>query len=435
MHNSKRVAVVIAAAGSGKRLGGRTPKQYLAIGGQPMIVKTLKLFESIRQVDDIFIVANEAYIDHCQKLACDYGLCKVASIVSGGQERQDSVYRALVEIERKRPETAYVLIHDGARPFVSEAVVQDVVNAAAESGAAVPCVPLKDSLRYVGGAGNPGGAFKLEGAQSLDCAECLNGAERLAYMENTGGTESLGCREHSGGAGRLDRMESRSVDRSRYFSVQTPQGFRMPLLTEAYRKAMQQGYYGTDDASIAEWAGYQVKIVQGDYRNIKITTKEDLPMETRVGTGFDVHRFEKGRDLILGGVTIPYEQGLLGHSDADVLVHALMDALLGAAALGDIGRHFPDTEAQYKGISSLVLLEKVAALLCENFYSIGNVDVTVIAQAPKLSPYIGEMCSNLSRVLKLGTDKINIKATTTERLGFTGRKEGIAAEAVCSIYR
>lgn len=413
MRDSKRVAVVIAAAGSGKRLGGRTPKQYLAIGGQPMIVKTVKVFESIRQVDDIFIVTNEAYIDYCQRLVTEYGLCKVASIISGGRQRQDSVCRALAEIENKRPETDYILIHDGARPFISEAVVRAVINAAAESGAAVPCVPLKDSLRYVGEDGT-------------DSPECVDSADHKENLAGAGGLEGMTC---------LEGAESRSVDRSRYFSVQTPQGFRKTCLTEAYRKAMQQGYYGTDDASVVEWAGYQVKLVEGDYRNIKITTKEDLPMETRVGTGFDVHRLEAGRDLILGGVKIPYERGLLGHSDADVLVHALMDALLGAAALGDIGRHFPDTDEQYRGISSLTLLSRVAGLLRENLYSIGNVDVTVIAQAPKIAPHIDEMRGNLARVLKLEAGRINIKATTTERLGFTGRKEGIAAEAVCSIYR
>ncbi|MFQ7110979.1 MAG: 2-C-methyl-D-erythritol 2,4-cyclodiphosphate synthase [Anaerovoracaceae bacterium] len=160
-----------------------------------------------------------------------------------------------------------------------------------------------------------------------------------------------------------------------------------------------------------------------------------MPVESRVGTGFDVHRFETGRNLILGGVKIPYENGLAGHSDADVLLHALMDALLGAAALGDIGVHFPDTDDRYKGISSLILLSKVRELLNENFYSIGNVDITVIAQKPKISPYTEEMKSNISSVLKIEKNRINIKGTTTEKLGFTGRGEGIAAEAVCSIYR
>ena len=158
-------------------------------------------------------------------------------------------------------------------------------------------------------------------------------------------------------------------------------------------------------------------------------------MEYRVGTGFDVHKFEEGRKLILGGVDVPYEKGLAGHSDADVLVHALMDALLGAAALGDIGRHFPDTDQQYKGISSLKLLEHVAKIIADEGYSIGNVDVTVIAQAPKIAPHIEAMRDNIAEILKLEKSRINIKGTTTEKLGFTGRKEGIAAEAVCALYR
>lgn len=381
MYDSKKVAVVIAAAGKGTRIGGPVPKQYLKIGGEPVIVKTLKVFESLGEVDHIFIVTNEEYIAHCQELVDAHGLKKVERIVSGGRERQDSVYYALQEMDRTHPDVAYVLIHDGARPFVSEGVALDVVKAAADTGAAVACVPVKDSIREADGDG------------------------------------------------------SRSVDRSRYFAVQTPQGFRKSLLMKAYQKAMQEGHYGTDDASIVEWAGCKVEMVNGDYRNIKITTKEDLPMEYRVGTGFDVHKFEEGRDLILGGVKIPYARGLAGHSDADVLVHALMDALLGAAALGDIGHHFPDTDERYKGISSLTLLERVADLLRENRYSIGNVDVTVIAQAPKIASYIDEMRSNISETLKLELSRINIKGTTTEKLGFTGRKEGIAAEAVCSVYR
>lgn len=158
-------------------------------------------------------------------------------------------------------------------------------------------------------------------------------------------------------------------------------------------------------------------------------------MESRVGTGFDVHQLTEGRKLILGGVEIPFERGLLGHSDADVLTHAVMDALLGAACLGDIGRHFPDSDMQYKGISSLTLLEKVRKMLEENFYNIGNIDVTLIAQRPKISPYIDEMRDNLAAALELDKSRINIKGTTTEKLGFTGREEGIACEAVCSIYR
>lgn len=383
MYDNKKIAVIIAAAGKGSRIGGPVPKQYLKIGGEPVILKTLKVFQALREIDYIFVVTNKEYVDHCWKIVEDHGIEKVEGIVAGGAERQDSVYNALQEINSSRPGVEYVLIHDGARPFVSEDVVLNVVKATAKYGAAVACVAMKNSVRQMDGEGR----------------------------------------------------ESHSVDRNNYYSVQTPQGFRKANLIRAYQAAMREGYYGTDDASIAERAGFQVEMVAGDYQNIKITTKEDLPMENRVGTGFDVHRFEEGRDLILGGVKIPYEKGLAGHSDADVLVHALMDALLGAAALGDIGRHFPDTDDAYKGISSLVLLKKVSELLSENFYSIGNLDVTVIAQAPKIAPYIEEMRDNLAEVLKLEKSRINIKGTTTEKLGFTGRKEGIAAEAVCSIYR
>lgn len=381
MYNNKKVAVIIAAAGKGTRVGGPVPKQYLKIGGEPVLLKTLKAFESVDEVDHIFIVTNEQYIDHCKSIVEDNSIDKVDAVIKGGAERQDSVYNALQEINKVRPGTAYVLIHDGARPFVSEEVILNVIRATAENDAAVACVAMKNSVR-----------------------EITDGA-------------------------------SRSVERSNYFSVQTPQGFRKSVLLEAYDKALREGYYGTDDASLVERAGYKVEIVDGDYQNIKITTKEDLPMENRVGTGFDVHKFDVDRDLILGGVKIPHDKGLAGHSDADVLVHALMDALLGAAALGDIGRHFPDTDNQYRGISSLVLLAKVRALLAENFYCIGNVDMTVIAQKPKISPYIEEMRTNISEVLKLEKSRINIKGTTTEKLGFTGREEGIAAEAVCSIYR
>ena len=381
MYKNSKVAVIIAAAGRGRRVGGPVPKQYLMIGGEPVILKTLRVFSELEEIDHIFIVTNEDYIDKCREIVESGGVKKVEAIVCGGSERQESVYNALQEVNRKRPGVEYVLIHDGARPYVNEETVLGVIKAAAENGAAAACVAMKDSVR------------------------------------KTFGDKSI------------------SVDRNDYFAVQTPQGFKKSYLIEAYDKALKEGYRGTDDASLVERAGYEVKVVDGDYQNIKITTREDLPVESRVGTGFDVHRFETGRNLILGGVKIPYENGLAGHSDADVLLHALMDALLGAAALGDIGVHFPDTDDRYKGISSLILLSKVRELLNENFYSIGNVDITVIAQKPKISPYTEEMKSNISSVLKIEKNRINIKGTTTEKLGFTGRGEGIAAEAVCSIYR
>lgn len=385
MYNGKKIAVIIAAAGMGRRLGGPVPKQFLKLGGQPVIVKTLATFESMPEIDYIIIVTGEDYVEHCRELARKYGIRKAEAVVKGGTERQDSVYNALTEIKDSFSDAEYVLIHDAARPFVSRDVIMNVIEAAYENGASVACVPMKDSLR------------RLEKNKALG--------------------------------------ESHAVERSEYFAVQTPQGFRISELLHAYEKAAEEGYYGTDDASVAERAGIRIAVADGDYANIKITTREDIPMENRIGTGFDVHKFETGRKLILGGVDIPYEKGLAGHSDADVLVHALMDALLGAAALGDIGRHFPDTDSKYAGISSLKLLAHVSELLGSEGYSIGNVDVTVIAQAPKIAPHIEEMRENIAEILKLEKGRINIKGTTTERLGFTGRKEGIATEAVCSIYR
>ncbi len=383
MYHGRRVAVVIAAAGQGSRLGAPVPKQYLKIGGQPVLVKAMKVFEHMDAIDHIFVVAGEDYLEHCEELIREHGFRKVESVVPGGAQRQDSVYNALQEMNRCRPGVEYVLIHDAARPFISEDVILNVLKATEETGSAVACVAMKNSVRRLG----------------------------------------------------ADSSRSESVDRSEYYSVQTPQGFRKSMLIAAYEKAFDDSFYGTDDAAIVEHAGGEITIVDGEYQNIKITTKEDLPMENRIGTGFDVHRLCEDRKLILGGVEIPFERGLAGHSDADVLTHAVMDALLGAAGLGDIGLHFPDTDPEYEGISSLRLLENVRDKLKEAYYEIGNIDVTLIAQKPKIRPYVEEMRAMLAETLQIEVSRINIKGTTTERLGFTGREEGIACEAVASIYR
>lgn len=381
MYNKRKIAVIIAAAGQGKRLGSDTPKQYLKIAGEPILVKTVRAFCNNDRVDYVFIVTNKDYIGHCEQLVNEYDLDKVVSVVEGGKERQDSVYQALQQINRKRPGVEYVLVHDAARPFVSQETINYVIEAAVGVGAAIACVPVKDSIRQ--------------------------------------GTSE----------------ESRNVERSNLYNVQTPQGFKKSVLIEAYEKAFADKYYGTDDASLVERIGQPVELVIGQYDNIKITTKEDMPMENRIGTGFDVHALVEGRPLIMGGVNIPFEKGLDGHSDADVLIHALMDALLGAAALGDIGRHFPDTDPQYKGISSVKLLEHVAGLLEDEFYKIGNVDITLMAQRPKIKPYIDDMRKIIAETLDVDISRINIKGTTTEKLGFVGREEGIAAQAVCLLYR
>ena len=381
MNNKKKTAVIIAAAGTGKRMGSSIPKQYLKIGGEPILLKSIRAFCDNKEIDWIVVVTNGDYIQACLEMKDRYGLDKIQAVIEGGEERQDSVYRAIVEIDRLCPEIEYVLVHDGARPFVRQETINAVLEAAEEKGAAVACVPVKDSIR----------------------------------QEKDG--------------------ESANLPRQRLYAVQTPQGFQKEILRKAYEQAFADGYYGTDDATLAERIGQSVALVRGTYDNIKITTREDMPMESRVGTGFDVHQLKEGLPLVLGGVKIPFEKGLLGHSDADVLVHALMDALLGAAALGDIGRHFPDTDPQYRGISSMELLRRVKGLLDKNGWRVGNVDITLMAQRPKVKSLIGDMTDNLSKTLDLETCRINIKGTTTERLGFVGREEGIAAQAVCLLYR
>ena len=374
MYEKKKVTAVIVAAGSGTRMGTDVPKQFLKIGGRTILETTVAVFEKNPYVDDILVLTGRDFVEFCEELCRPFE--KVRSILPGGKERQDTVWEAV----RRIPEGELVLIHDGVRPYVTDAVIEGVLAGAKSAGAAVPAVASKDTVRQT---------------------------------------------EAEGG--------SRTLDRKTLFQVQTPQGFASEILREAYEAAYRDGFLGTDDAGLAERIGQTILLTEGDYANIKITTREDLPMEIRVGTGYDVHRLTEGRKLILGGVDIPYEKGLDGHSDADVMVHALMDALLGAAGLGDIGRHFPDTDPQYKGISSLKLLEIVNQRIHEAGYELGNADVTIIAQRPKLAGYISQMEENLAAVLGADIRQINVKATTTEKLGFTGRGEGIAAEAACII--
>ncbi len=376
MYKKMTVGVIIAAAGSGTRMGGGSrelPKQFMKIGGVPMIKKTVEVFEKNEYVDDICVVINETYRSMYEELLADCG--KIRCMVPGGKERQESVGAGLRELMRISS-FEYVMIHDGARPYVTGDIIEASLEAAAKHGACTAAVPVKDTIR-------------------------------------------------SGGI---------TLERDNLFAVQTPQTFERNLIAEAYNRAWSDGYVGTDDGSLAERLGRNVAIVPGSYTNIKITTREDLPMETRIGTGYDVHRLTEGRKLILGGVEIPYEKGLLGHSDADVLAHAIADAILGAAALGDIGRHFPDSDARYKGISSMLILEHTAELVRENGFEIGNVDATVVAQMPKLAPYIQQMTENIAAALGTVPERVSVKATTTERLGLTGRGEGMAAQAAALLY-
>lgn len=417
MYNNDKIAVIIAAAGSGKRMGGGIPKQYGNLGGMSILARTVKAFRDVKEIHQITIVTNEEYLDRCRTELDSLGLMsKVREILPGGQERQDSIYRA---IQRLPEDVGLVLVHDGVRPFATGELIRRTIEATKIYGAAVAAVPVKDTIKVV-----------------------------------------------------EKNLLTKTLDRRLLYSVQTPQGFRKDLLVRAYDEAYRNNYYGTDDAALVEKTGDKVYVVKGDYNNIKITTMEDIVFgeaiiggqiengssiehsslddigrefeeaiygsveeEMRIGNGYDVHCLVENRKLILGGVEIPFEKGLLGHSDADVLIHAIMDALLGAAALGDIGRHFPDNDESYLGISSLLLLSKVNGLLKERGYQIGNIDATVIAQRPKISPYIREMILRITEVLGITEDRINIKGTTTEKLGFCGREEGIAAQASVLIKR
>ena len=374
MYKDKQVTAIVTAAGKGSRMGASLPKQFLKIGNKTILEKAILPFDKADCIDQIIVVSGAEFVETCKGLCA--GMTKLKAVVEGGKERQDSVNNAL-----KLVEDGYVLIHDGARPYITEKVILNVLEDVSRVGAAVAAVPVKDTIR-----------------QQTD----------------------------EGG---------KTLKRSELYSVQTPQGFEVSLIKEAFCKAFEDGFYGTDDAGLVDRMGKDVAVSEGDYRNIKITTKEDMPVEVRVGTGFDVHRLVEGRKCIVCGVDIPFDRGLLGHSDADVALHALMDAMLGAAALGDIGKHFPDTDPKYKGISSIKLLEYVNQFIAEEGYTLGNCDVTIMAQKPKMLPYIGQMRENIAEALNIPIGAVNVKATTTEKLGFVGREEGIAAEAVCILNR
>lgn len=364
MYKNNKVSVVIAAAGAGSRMGGGIRKQYIHIQGKPMVVHAALAFWECDFVDHVCIVVNEEYDPEILAY-----LPEDTILVLGGTLRQDSVYNGLRSLP---PDTDWVMVHDGARPFVSKEVIVRVMDALEEKPAVVPVVTPKDTIRST--------------------KETLN--------------------------------------RSDLKAVQTPQGFHIETLLEAYEKAFEQDYYGTDDSGLVERMGVPIAWVEGDYGNRKITTRDDLPDSNyRIGTGFDLHPLVEGRPLILGGVTIDHTKGLQGHSDADVLVHALMDALLGAMGLGDIGKHFPDTDAEFKDISSMILLGKVMALMQDEEMVPVNVDLTLLCERPKIAPYVPDMKRSLTSALKIRSSQINIKATTMEGLGLVGREEGIGCQA------
>lgn len=374
-----KVGVVIAAGGSGLRMGAAMNKVLLPVAGKPMLQHSLECFAAVEEVSEMVVVTRPEDQRIVQALLEKLQLAKEVRIVPGGAERQNSVYQGLKAL---RADTEWVMIHDGARPYLTVELVRRGLEAALRHGAVGLAVPVKDTVKR---------------------------AQNQVVME--------------------------TLPRQELWAMQTPQIFRYDLILQAHEWAREQGVLATDDCALVEALGHPVHLVMGDYRNIKITTPEDLPRfaDMRIGFGYDVHRLVAGRPLILGGVEIPYEQGLLGHSDADVLTHAVMDALLGAMGEGDIGEHFPDTDPSYAGISSMVLLAKVMELVNGRGFAVNNLDVVVMAQRPKLSPWKGAMGENLAQALEIPRTMVNVKATTTEGLGFVGRGEGIAAQAVVSL--
>jgi|GEM_PF-15 len=462
MYQGKKVACLLMAAGQGTRMGKGRAKQFREVGGRSVIERTLLAFAHNPFVDDILIVTGEDDRMFCNTLGLTKGNGKMKAVCLGGETREDSVWNGLKVLAALRGDEPdgvneaaddIVLIQDAARPFTTADVIDRVTEAAYRFGAAVPCIPARDTIKIAEGD----------------------------YVSET-------------------------LPREKLFGAQTPQGFRRGLLAAAMRKGRRKGFAATDDASYVEKYGGNVRIVPGDIRNIKITTIEDMataemlaaaadegfrptasyfltgkampekrseeparmerstpetrpesgtvsrtespgtarkeaaaPPEKaeavpRIGEGYDVHMLVPGRPLVLGGVTVPFAKGLEGHSDADVMTHAAMDALLGAASLGDIGHLFPDRDPAYEGVYSLALLEVVRRLLERRGFVIGNLDVTLQAQEPKIAPFIPAMRANYAKILRIPERRISVKATTTERLGFVGHGEGMAASAVCLLF-
>ncbi len=355
-----RVTAVLVAAGSSTRMG--FDKLSFDLGGETVLERSVRAFDECPEVDELVLVTG-ASGENAERAAAR---CKKpVQLVRGGATRAESARNGVAAAHG-----ALVAVHDAARPFVSGEVIAAVLKAAARCGAAAPAVPVKDTIKQAKGG--------------------------------SGKTVPAGC------------MVEGTPDRSTLYAVQTPQCFdRAAYLAALDELDEARARLVTDDCSLFELTGRPVELVQGDYANIKITTREDLPRaknggkKMRIGHGYDVHRLVEGRKLILGGVEVPYEKGLLGHSDADVLAHAVMDAVLGAAALGDIGQHFPDTAEEYAGADSLVLARRVAEIVAAQGWRIENIDATILCQRPKLAPYIPVMREKLAAAFGLPVEAVS----------------------------
>ena len=385
MMSPPQAAAVIVAAGRGERLGATIPKAFVAVAGVPMLLHAARRVALSPEVGRIVVVVGASDVDRARMLLMQHGVRNVTAVVPGGAHRQDSVFAGLSHLG----EAPVAVVHDGARPLVPPDVVTAVIQAAAEAGAASAGLPVRETVKLVDGA---------DARQTLD--------------------------------------------RDRLWVAHTPQAFRTALLREAHHRAKAEGFYGTDDAVLVERLGYAVRMVEDSPRNLKVTVPADLDLAeayagqrqiVRTGIGYDAHRLALGRLLRVGGVEIPWPRGLAGHSDADVLAHAIMDALLGAAGLGDLGRHFPPGDPAFRGADSIELLRRVTAMAVGAGWRVVHVDSTVLAEAPRLAPYIPQMRERLAAALGVDSSTVNVKATTTEGMGAIGRGEGIAAHAVATL--
>ena len=407
------VSAIVAAGGHGSRLGGGELKQLRLVGGVAVLERSVRAFVAHPDISEVIVALPQYLFDDPPPYLRDHAdAAKPVRLVAGGERRQDSVANAF---RAAAPASELIVIHDAARPFVSADHITRTIEAAAESGAAVAALQARDTVKRA--VGPPVGPAK---------------------------------------AGPHVLLVDETIARETIFLAQTPQAFRRDVLAAAFDYATRTHAEGTDEAALAERAGHIVRLVDGDATNIKITTPEDLllaeaillrsqeagasyggqvarglPRTGRAGTGYDLHRLAAGRPLVIGGVTIPSDRGAVGHSDADVACHAITDAILGAAGLGDIGRLFPDTDPQWKGASSLDLLARAAAVVRDGGYEIGNVDVTIILEAPKIRDYVSAMRDAIAGALGIGADRVSVKGKTNEGVDAVGRGEAIAAHAVC----
>lgn len=380
--------VLIVAAGSGLRAAQGVPKQYVRFGNKTVLAYTLEAFLHHPLIDRILVVIAEGHEELFKETAKEVG-GDIAFCI-GGDTRQKSVFKGLQHLANSPP--THVLIHDAARPFVSAHLVERVIAGLQNNIAVLPVLALSDTLKQV-----------------------------------------------------ADSHVVKTIDRETLFLAQTPQGFKYTEILNAHQQAdAEENIAFTDDASIAEWLGLDVAVITGDTQNVKITTAEDIETaamlvrspipDIRCGEGFDVHKFGPGDHLTLCGIDIPFSHCLVGHSDADVALHALTDAILGAIASGDIGSHFPPSESRWRGQSSDLFLAHACTLVANMKGRILNIDVTIICEHPKIGPLRDQMRARIAEITQIDTSRISVKATTTEGLGFTGRKEGIAARATVSVF-